>query len=137
MIKEIMKDQFFLCQKAMPATIDDVQSAMDLVDTLKAHEGDCVGMAANMIGVNKRIIAIRDGANYVVMFNPEIMKTTGKIYETQEGCLCHTGSKDVKRHEGIKVTYYDMNFKIKINSFTGFTAQIIQHEIDHCEGILI
>lgn len=137
MIKEIMKDQFFLCQKATVATIDDMQSAMDLLDTLKAHEGDCVGMAANMIGVNKRIIAIRDGADCIIMFNPEVMKTTGKIYETEEGCLCHTGSKEVKRYEGIKVKYYDTKFKIKIKSFTGFTAQIIQHEIDHCEGILI
>lgn len=137
MIKEIVTDQFQLSQKAIPATIDDLEVVQDLLDTLKEHEQGCVGMAANMIGVNKSIIVINDDGNYLVMINPKILKTSGQLYETEEGCLSHPGKKKTKRYEKIKVEYLDKNFKRRIKSFENFSAQIIQHEMDHCNGVLI
>lgn len=138
MIKDIVRDDFFLSQKSVEATLEDVNIAVDLIDTLKKHHGECVGMAANMIGYLKRVIIFTDeNEHMIVMFNPEIMKTSGKCFETDEGCLSHVGVKKVKRFTKIKVEYQDVNFKKKIKTFEGFTAQIIQHEMDHLEGILI
>ena len=136
MVQEIMKDETFLAQKAEPATLDDLEVAQDLLDTLTAHKAGCVGMAANMIGVNKRIIAFDNEGTYMVMFNPEIIKKSGP-YEAEEGCLSLTGTRKTKRWQSIKVQYQNERFQIRFKTFTGWTAQIIQHEIDHCEGILI
>lgn len=136
MVKEICKDIFFLRQVSSPADSSDAETANDLLETLKAHHEECVGMAANMIGVSKRIIVFSDSGVPVVMMNPEIIKKSGE-YETQEGCLSLTGVRKVKRYRNIKVEYEDTDFKKKIKSFNGFTAQIIQHEIDHCDGIII
>lgn len=137
MIKEIVKDQFQLSQKSAIATKEDLDIITDLLDTIKANHDHCVGMAANMIGANKRIIVVNDDNKYIIMINPEILKFSGKLYETEEGCLSHIGVKKTKRYEKIKVSYFDENFKKKIKTYQGFTAQIIQHEIDHCNGILI
>ena len=124
MIREICRDETFLAQKAAPATADDLATAQDLLDTLTAHKDGCVGMAANMIGVCKRIIAFDNEGAYMVMFNPVIIRQSGP-YEAQEGCLSLTGVRKTKR------------FQTRLKTFTGWTAEIIQHEIDHCEGILI
>ena len=129
MIKPIMRDIFFLNQKSELATEADKQVAIDLLDTLKANEAGCVGMAANMIGVKKRLFNI-------AMFNPKIVKRTG-AYETEEGCLSLDGVRSCRRYQEIEVEYQDMNFKKKREKYSGWTAQIIQHEIDHCDGILI
>lgn len=137
MIKDIMKDPIFLAQKSVEAKAEDASVGQDLLDTLKANEDRCVGMAANMIGVLKRIIVIRVETTYKLMYNPVILKTGGQWYETQEGCLSLLGERKTKRYEKIKVSYLDEHFKKKIQTFTGFTAQIIQHEIDHCDGIVI
>lgn len=137
MIREIVSDQFRLSQKSLPATKEDLPIVQDLLDTIIAHATGCVGMAANMIGINKNIIIVNDDGNYLVMLNPEIIKTMGRLYETEEGCLSHIGVKKTKRYEKIKVAYYDVDFKKKIKTFSNYTAQIIQHEIDHCNGILI
>ncbi len=137
MIREIVKDHFILSQKCDKATREDQDIITDLLDTINAHKETCVGMAANMIGERKRIIVVKDNQKYLVMINPQIIKTSSQSYETQEGCLSHQGTKKTKRYEKIKVEYRDQDFKIKIKTFQGFTAQIIQHEIDHCEGILI
>ena len=123
MIRPIMKDIFFLNQRSEPATEADKQVAVDLLDTLKAHEEGCVGMAANMI-MN------------MAMFNPKIVKRSGK-YETEEGCLSLTGVRKCIRYQEIEVEYQDMNFKKQRQKYTGWTAQIIQHEIDHCNGVVI
>ena len=136
MIQPIMKDPAFLAQKSMPASPEDVQVAHDLLDTLTAHADGCVGMAANMIGVAKRIIAFDNEGTYMVMFNPEIIKRTGR-YETQEVCLSLPGVRPAVRYRSIKVRYQNEAFQERFKTFTGWTAQIIQHEIDHCEGILI
>ena len=136
MIREICRDETFLTQKAEPATADDVGVAEDLLKTLIAHKDGCVGMAANMIGVNKRIIAFDNEGKYMVLFNPEIIKKSNS-YETEEGCLSLTGTRKTKRWKSIKVQYQNEKFETRLKTFTGFTAQIIQHEIDHCEGILI
>ena len=136
MVKPIMRDLFFLRQRAEKATEADRQTAIDLLDTLKAHEDGCVGMAANMIGVNKAIIAVNMGFMNVAMFNPKIVKRSGK-YETEEGCLSLTGVRKCTRYQEIEVEYQDMNFKKQRQKYTGWTAQIIQHEIDHCQGIVI
>ena len=136
MIREICKDEFFLSQKSEPATADDLAIAQDLLDTLAAHKDGCVGMAANMIGVLKNIIAINDNGDYLLMYNPEIIKSDG-AYETEEGCLSLDGVRKTKRYKKIKVRYLDRNFKIKIKTYEGFTAQIIQHEVDHLSGIII
>lgn len=137
MIKEIVKDTFILSQHCSEVTKQDLYVVDDLLDTIKAHAQTCVGMAANMIGITKRMIVILDEREYLIMINPVIIKTSGKHYTTSEGCLCHVGEKEVKRYEKIKVEYFDRNFKKKIKTYIGFKAQIIQHEIDHCDGILI
>lgn len=136
MIREIMRDEAFLAQKAAPATLEDLPIAQDLLDTLTAHKDGCVGMAANMIGVCKRIIVFDNEGKYMVMFNPEIIKKFGP-YEAEEGCLSLTGTRKAKRWQSIKVQYQNEQFQTRFKTFTGWTAQIIQHEIDHCEGILI
>lgn len=136
MIQEIMRDVEFLAQKAEPTTPADLQVAQDLLETLAAHKDGCVGMAANMIGVNKRIIAFDNEGSYMIMFNPEILKKS-EPYETEEGCLSLTGTRKTKRWKTIKVQYQNEKFQVRLKTFTGWTAQIIQHEIDHCEGIII
>ena len=136
MVQEIMRDEAFLSQKAEPATLEDLPVAQDLLDTLTAHKDGCVGMAANMIGVCKRIIVFDNEGKYTVMFNPEIIKKSGS-YEAEEGCLSLTGIRKAKRWQSIKVQYQNEQFQIRFKTFTGWTAQIIQHEIDHCEGVLI
>ena len=136
MIQKIMRDEAFLSQKAEPATLEDLAVAQDLLDTLTAHKDGCVGMAANMIGVCKRIIVFDNEGKYTVMFNPEIIKKSGS-YEAEEGCLSLTGIRKAKRWQSIKVQYQNEQFQIRFKTFTGWTAQIIQHEIDHCEGVLI
>lgn len=137
MIRDIVKDTFILSQHCSEATKQDLYVVDDLLDTIKAHAQTCVGMAANMIGITKRMIVILDEREYLIMINPVIIKTSGKHYTTSEGCLCHVGEKEVKRYEKIKVEYFDRNFKKRIKTYIGFKAQIIQHEIDHCDGILI
>ena len=136
MIREICKDETFLVQKAAPATTDDLATAQDLLDTLIAHKDGCVGMAANMIGVCKRIIAFDNEGTYMVMFNPVIVRQSGP-YEAQEGCLSLTGVRKTKRFQTVKVQWQNKKFQTRLKTFTGWTAEIIQHEIDHCEGILI
>lgn len=136
MVKDIVKDPFFLAQKSADATKEDIQTANDLVDTLRHNSGTCVGMAANMIGVKKRIIAFENGGMIFVMFNPEITEKSGE-YETEESCLSLMGSRPAKRYERITVKYLNSKFKETERTFSGWTAQIIQHEIDHCSGILI
>ena len=134
MIREICRDETFLAQKAAPATADDLATAQDLLDTLTAHKDGCVGMAANMISVCKRIIAFDNEGAY--MFNPVIMKQSGP-YEAEEGCLSLSGVRKTKRFQTVKVQWQNEKFQTRLKTFTGWTAEIIQHEIDHCEGILI
>ena len=136
MIRDICKDEAFLARPAEPATADDLGTARDLLDTLIAHKAGCVGMAANMIGVNKRIIAFDNAGTYLVMFNPVIVRRSGP-YEAEEGCLSLTGTRKAKRYCSIKVQYQNDQFQTRLKTFTGWTAQIIQHEIDHCNGVLI
>ena len=136
MIREICKDEAFLSRKAEPATPDDLQVAADLLETLEHHKDGCVGMAAKMIGVNKRIIAFDNEGTYLVMFNPEIIKKSGP-YQAEEGCLSLTGTRPARRWKTIKVRWQNGKFQERLKTFTGWTAQIIQHELDHCEGILI
>ena len=136
MVREICKDEKFLSQKAEPATAADLDVAQDLLDTLAAHKDGCVGMAANMIGSNKRIIAFDEEGSYRLMFNPVIVKQSG-AYETEEGCLSLSGTRKTKRFQTIKVQWQNEKFQTRLKTFSGWTAQIIQHEIDHCEGILI
>ena len=136
MVREICKDEAFLAQKAEPATTNDLGVAQDLLDTLVAHKDGCVGMAANMIGINKRIIAFDNEGEYMVMFNPVIIKQSG-LYEAEEGCLSLTGTRKTKRFQTIKVQWQNEKFQTRLKTFTGWTAEIIQHEIDHCEGIIV
>ncbi len=136
MVREIMRDEAFLSQKAEPAILEDLPAAQDLLDTLAAHKDGCVGMAANMIGVSKRIIVFDNEGKYMVMLNPEIIKKSGP-YQAEEGCLSLTGTRKAKRWQSIKVQYQNEKFQVRFKTFTGWTAQIIQHEIDHCEGVLI
>ena len=136
MIRPIMKDPIFLSQKSAPATVMDLPVAQDLRDTLEAHREGCVGMAANMIGVAKRIIIFDDSGSATVMFNPEIVKCSGP-YEAEEGCLSLPGTRKAKRYHSIKVQYQNEKFETRLKTYSGFTAQIIQHEIDHCNGVLI
>ena len=137
MIKEINKDVFLLKMKSIESTKDDIQIGNDLLDTLKFHKKTCVGMAANMIGVPKRIIAFLDKNDYVLMYNPYIIAYLGNYYETMEGCLSLEGKRKAKRNTKIKVGYYNQDFKYRIKTYSDFTAQIIQHELDHLEGIII
>lgn len=137
MIKELIHDPILLARKSEAATKEDLQVAQDLLDTLIAHKDGCVGMAANMIGVQKRIIAFDNDGTYMVMFNPEIIKKSGP-YDAEEGCLSLLGGpRKCKRYQTIKVQWQTAEFQTRIKTFTGFLAQIIQHEVDHCEGILI
>ncbi len=136
MIRPIMHDPLFLAQKSAPATTMDIQIITDLRDTLRANLDRCVGMAANMIGEKKRIIVFCNGPVLMIMVNPEITACSGE-YETEEGCLSLKGVRKTKRYQKITVKYQDQAFKQRTDSFDGFTAQIIQHEIDHCNGILI
>lgn len=132
-----MHDPIFLAQKSVPAARDDLTVAQDLLDTLAAHKETCVGMAANMIGVCKRIIAFDNEGTYMVMLNPEIVKFSGE-YETEESCLSLLGGpRKCRRYQKIKVQYQTLDFQTRLKTFTGWTAQIIQHEIDHCNGVLI
>ena len=131
-----MKDPLFLARKSVPAAKEDLPVAQDLLDTLAAHRDGCVGMAANMIGVSKRIIAFDNGGQYLVMFNPELVKCAAP-YEAEEGCLSLSGTRKTKRYRSIKVRYQNEQFQTRFKTFTGWTAQIIQHEIDHCNGVLI
>ncbi len=137
MIKPICRDNFLLAMKSSPATAEDLGTAQDLLDTVTAHAHECVGMAANMIGVLKRIIVFQDGMRYTVMLNPVIVWSSPKTYDTEEGCLSHTGARPVTRHESVEVEYLDMKLKKCRRKYSGFTAQIIQHECDHLEGILV
>lgn len=136
MIQPIVHDPLFLAQKSARATPADADTARDLLETLTSHADGCVGMAANMIGVNKRIIAFDNEGTYMVMFNPQIVKQSGG-YEAEEGCLSLTGTRKTRRWQSIKVQYQNEKFQTRLKTFTGWTAQIIQHEIDHCEGIII
>ena len=137
MVKELMHDPVFLAQKSEPATKDDLQTAQDLLDTLTAHKETCVGMAANMIGVCRRVIAFDNEGTYMVMLNPEIVRQSG-AYETEEGCLSLLGGpRKTKRYQKIKVQYQTTELQTRLKTFSGWTAQIIQHEIDHCNGVLI
>ena len=136
MIQPIMKDVFFLQQKSEPATEADRQVIVDLLDTLRANAAGCVGMAANMIGVRKRIIVVNLGLMNLAMVNPEIVSKK-RPYTAEEGCLSLVGVRKTTRYEEIEVAYLDQNFKPQKQKFTGWTAQIIQHEVDHCEGIII
>ena len=136
MIRDICKDELFLARKSELATPEDLPVAHDLLETLIAHQDGCVGMAANMIGVSKRIIAVENQDTYLVLFNPVILKKSGP-YNTEEGCLSLEGVRPTRRWKSIKVQYETADGKPRIRTFTGWTAQIIQHEIDHCDGILI
>ena len=137
MVQELIHDPIFLARKSAPATVEDLGIAQDLLDTLRAHRDSCVGMAANMIGQTKRIIVFDNEGSLMVMFNPEILKT-GEEYETEEGCLSLLGGpRKTKRFRKIKVRYQTEKMEVRIKTFTDWTAQIIQHEIDHCNGILI
>lgn len=136
MIRPICKDEAFLAQKAEIAVPNDLPVAQDLLDTLQHHRAGCVGMAAKMIGVNKRIIAFEQDGSYMVMFNPEIVRKA-EPYDAEEGCLSLMGTRPAKRWHSIKVHWQNEQFQVRVKNFTGWTAQIIQHELDHCEGILI
>lgn len=137
MVKELVHDPILLAMKSETAAKDDLQTVQDLADTLSAHKDSCVGMAANMIGVRKRIIVFDNGGEYMTMLNPEILKRS-EPYETEEGCLSLLGGpRKCKRYKSVKVKWQTVDFQTRIKTFTGFTAQIIQHEIDHCDGILI
>lgn len=136
MIRSIIHDPLFLAQKSDPATEADRPIINDLLDTLRAHLDRCVGMAANMIGERKRIIAFCNGPMLMIQVNPEIIAQSGE-YEAEEGCLSLPGVRTAKRYRQITVKYQDQSFHWRTGSFEGFTAQIIQHEIDHCRGVLI
>lgn len=136
MIQPMMKDPLFLARKSEPATEEDFPLAQDLRDTLNSLDDTCVGMAANMIGISKRAIIFDHNGTPRVMFNPEIMKSSG-VYETEEGCLSLSGIRKTRRFRAIKVRYENEQFQPRVETFMGWTAQIIQHEIDHCNGILI
>ena len=136
MVKQIVRDIFFLGQPSKPATKADIQIGKDLQDTLQANRERCVGMAANMIGVRKNIIIVNMGFIDVVMFNPVIV-SKHDMYETEEGCLSLPGKRKAKRFRSIKVKYQNEAFQTRLKTFTGWTAQIIQHEVDHCNGVLI
>lgn len=137
MIKQIVKDDFFLSQKSIEAKKEDLFIVDDLLDTIQFHQKSCVGMAANMIGYLKRIIIVFNNNEYLIFINPVIIKYGGKKYIAHESCLSHIGEKETKRYTKIKVSYFDRTMKKKIKTFEGLTAQIIQHEMDHLEGILI
>ena len=136
MVREIMRDVFFLAQKSEPATKDDLQVGRDLMDTLRANREHCVGMAANMIGIKKNVIIVNMGMMDVVMFNPVLLKKDTP-YQTEEGCLSLIGVRPTMRYENIEVEYYDFAWKKQRMKLSGWTAQICQHELDHLEGRII
>ena len=136
MIREICRDEDFLAQRSDPATPDDLGTAQDLLDTLISHKDGCVGMAANMIGVKKRIIAFENDGEYMVMLNPVIVQRSG-AFDAEEGCLSLSGVRKTKRFRSIKVQWQNEKFQTRLKTFTGWTAEIIQHEIDHCDGVII
>ena len=137
MVRELMHDPIFLARKSTEAIAEDLEVARDLLDTLIFHKEGCVGMAANMIGVTKRIIVFDNEGEYMTMLNPVILKAA-ELYETEEGCLSLLGGpRKCKRYKKIKVQYQNLQLQTRIKTFTGWTAQIIQHEIDHCNGVLI
>lgn len=137
MVKPLIHDPFLLAKKSAPATAEDLPHAQDLLDTIRAHAATCVGMAGNMIGVHKRIIVFAEGKDFTLMLNPEILKAEGP-YETEESCLSLLGGpRKTARYQKIKVRFQTLDFKTRLKTYTGWTAQIIQHEIDHCDGILI
>ena len=136
MIRPINRDPILLAQRSLPATADDLATAADLLDTLVAHRDGCVGMAANMIGVLRRIIVFDDNGSYTTMLNPVILRQSAP-FEAEEGCLSLDGTRRVKRWRSIKVQYQTTAMQTRIKTYTGWTAQIIQHEIDHCNGVLI
>jgi len=137
MVKELIHDPIFLAQKSTPATAEDLQTAQDLLDTLAAHKDSCVGMAANMIGVHKRIIVLDQNGTYMTMLNPEIIKQSEPFETEESGLSLLGGPRKTKRWRKIKVQYQTLDFQTRLKTFSGWTAQIIQHEIDHCNGILI
>lgn len=136
MVREIMKDEAFLALPSERATAEDMDTARDLLETLEAHKEGCVGMAANMIGVRRRIIAFDNEGSYMVMLNPEIVKKSG-AYDAEEGCLSLMGTRKTRRWQSIKVQFQNEKMQTRLKTFTGWTAQIIQHEIDHCNGGII
>lgn len=136
MIRPLVHDPLLLARKSVPATKEDLETARDLLDTLVSHKDACVGMAANMIGEPVAIIAYDNEGVYEEVFNPVLLKAAGP-YQTEEGCLSHEGVRPVKRYKTIKVQWQDRLFRTRIKNFTGFTAQIIQHELDHLNGTLI
>lgn len=137
MVKELVHDPILLARKSADATAEDLDTARDLLDTLTAHKETCVGMAANMIGVCKRIIAFDNDGSYMLMLNPRILRQS-ELYETEESCLSLLGGpRKTIRYKKIKVEYQNLQMQKRIKTFEGWTAQIIQHEIDHCGGILI
>ncbi len=136
MIREICREEAFLAQPSQTADAGDLEAARDLLDTLATHRDGCVGMAANMIGVAKRIIAFEDGDGYTLMFNPQIIRAAGP-YQAEEGCLSLTGRRKTERFQTVKVQWQNEKFQTRLKTYTGWTAEIIQHEIDHCNGILI
>ena len=136
MVRPICKDVFTLALKSKDATKEDIETARDLLDTLAAHRGECVGMAANMIGVSKRIIAVGIGPMNIAMLNP-VITASSDPYEAEEGCLSLSGIRKTIRYQSITVEYRDMEFRKQKQSFSGYSAQIIQHEVDHCNGVLI
>ncbi|WP_195994346.1 peptide deformylase [Faecalibacillus faecis] len=137
MIKKIIKDEFFLKQKSKECTKEDTYIAQELLETIQAYKAQCVGMAANMIGYQKTMMVVLDEDDYLILINPIILKTSNKTYIVEEGCLSLQGVRKTQRYESIKVSYLDINFKKKIKTFKGYTAQIIQHELDHFEGKII
>ena len=137
MIKEIVKDPIFLSCSSLEATAEDQDVVTDLLDTIEANKERCVGMAANMIGSLKRIVVILHQSEWLILINPKVLKTSGKQMIKEEGCLCHSGVKKAKRFDKIQVEYLDIHWKRKIQTFSGYSAQILQHELDHLEGILI
>ncbi len=136
MVREIVHDPIILARRSAPAAMEDIPSADDLMETLLPNKERCVGMAANMIGVSRRIIVFQDGDKYAEMFNPEIIASKDP-FEAEEGCLSLDGTRKTKRYKTIKVRWQTRAFRTRVKNFTGWTAQIIQHEIDHTNGILI
>jgi len=136
MIRQIVRDTFFLSQKSVPATQADLAVVTDLIDTVRANQDRCAGMAANMIGFHKRIIAFNAGPVAVALINPEIVRRE-QPYDAEEGCLSLSGVRRTTRYQTIEVSYLDQSFKPRRQVYTGWIAQVIQHEVDHCDGILI
>lgn len=136
MVQPIIRDEDFLRRPSEEATSADLQTAQDLLDTLVANGSRCVGLAANMIGVSKRIIVANDEGTPIVLFNPEIIKSSG-LFQAEEACLSLEGTRKTKRYQSVKVRYQNRDLQVRLKTFKGWTAQIIQHEIDHCNGIII